>query len=71
VPVNSDFAGTKICLAGIFCITVLDYASIQKFFLHSSSIFHISLEMPLFIGVLSMEEKNFSSMHLPYFNGSL
>ena len=33
-----------------------------------SSIFHISLEMPLFTNVLSMEEDSLSSMHLPYFD---
>jgi len=46
-------------------------SSIQKLFVHSSSIFHISLEMPLFIVVLSMEDDFLSSMHLPYFDSSL
>ena len=40
----------------------------QKIFVHSYSIFHISLEMPLFTSVLSMEEVFLSSMHLPCFD---
>jgi len=53
-------------MEGVYCITLLDDASILKISFHSSSIFHISLEMPLFIDVLSMEEDFLSSMHLPY-----
>jgi len=55
-------------MEGVYCITLLDDASILKISFHSSSIFHISLEMPLFIDVLSMEEDFLSSMHLPYFD---